>query len=543
MSTQPAREIVLPDDYRYKTDPYYHQNDLFVRTRLKEYFAYLMEQGTGKTKPAIDTATYLYSKGLIDAVFVAAPNGVHKNWVLNEIPIHCPLDPALQITAYWSANMLAQEKRRFEDLYNNQKIGLRFFAMNYEAISTPRAYKEVIRFCNTFRVLAIGDESTRMKTPGAAVTKHMMNVGKKSQYRRILNGTPVTKNPFDVYAQFKFLSPQVLGFSSFLSFKHHFGEFEKAMNYHTGKEYDNLLSYRNLDELKKLIAPHSYRVLKKDCLDLPDKVYMRRLVTLSDEQKRLYKSMAEHLRADIGGKQITAKMAMVKLLRLQQIIGGFVSLPSQIVLQHIETENGDLFEYVDKFETIAVEGPNNRIAAMDAILHESTGKVIIWARFRAEIQAIYAHIQEEFGPESVVHYYGDTSDQDRLLAVDRFQDIARNPKDPTQFWEEKSKVQFFIGNPAAAGVGLTLTNASEVIYYSNDFSLYKRLQSEDRVHRIGLKHPVTYHDLECEGTIDTDILAALITKKGYANQVTGDEDDGWLKIDQKGIEEALFSAI
>lgn len=540
-------EIVLPKDYRYKTDPYYHQNKLFLETRDLVAYAYLMEQGTGKSKPAIDTATYLYGKGLINAVLIPAPNGVHKNWVLNEIPLHCPLDQSLQISCYWSANMKKPEKQRFNRMYDPEVIGLRFFAINYEAIATPRAYKEVMRFCNTFKVMVIADESTRIKTPGAKVTKNMMQVSKKTDYRRILNGTPVTQSPFDIYSQFRFLDVTILGYTSFLSFKHAFGVFEKQLNYKTGKEYDNLLSYRNLDKLKALIEPYSYRVLKKDCLDLPEKVYVRRPVFLSDEQKRLYKSMSDNLRAEIHGKEITAPMAMVKLLRLQQIVGGFVTVASETVMDLVETDQGALFEYVDKMETVAIDGPNPRIAAMDAILHESSGKVIIWARFRAEVQAIAEHIKKEFGPKSVVTYYGDTPEKDRQPAIDAFQDISRDPDDPTKFWEEKSPVQFFVANQGAAGVGLTLTNAHDVIYYSNDFSLYKRLQSEDRVHRIGLKNNVTYHDLEAEGTIDSEILAALLTKKHYADLITGDEPDDWLQNNQGAVDQAiqdgLFNAI
>ena len=194
-------------------------------------------------------------------------------------------------------------------------------------------------------------------------------------------------------------------------------------------------------------------------------------------------------------------------------------------------------------ETVAIEGPNHRIAAMDAILHEASGKVIIWARFRAEIQAIYEHIKETFGVQAVMHYYGSTSDDDRQLAVDSIQDVERDPNNQARFWDKKSPVQFLVANQAAAGIGLTLTNVHDVIYYSNDFSLYKRLQSEDRVHRIGLKNNVTYHDLACEGTIDSQVLLALLTKKAYADQITGDEPDDWLKNNQPEMDAGVINSI
>jgi len=164
-----------------------------------------------------------------------------------------------------------------------------------------------------------------------------------------------------------------------------------------------------------------------------------------------------------------------------------------------------------------IEVPSKRLDAVKDILEETTGKVILWSRFRYDIQQLTNMLIKEYGEECVASYYGDTPDDERQEIVTKFQD-------------PDSRLRFFIGNPATAGYGLTLTEANTVIYYANDFNLETRIQSEDRCHRIGQKNPVTYIDLITDNTIDERIVQALRNKIDLGAKVLGEEAREWLTI-------------
>lgn len=507
-------------DYIHKTVPYEHQEEAFLISRDLENFALLMEQGTGKTKVALDTAAWLYAKGDIDAVVVIAPNGVHRNWVVNEIPIHLP-DYIPRVAAFHRSSATVKEKKLIEQLWDPKFHGLRIYAVNVEAFSRKESAvkKEVRKFLNAFRCLMIVDESSKIKTVGATRTRSITALGKHAAFRRILNGTLISQSPMDAFAQFGFLSRDLLGFTTIAEFRAQFAVTEPRVarvktpgGGERKVKYDEIIGYKNLADLKQLIIPHSFRVRKKDCLDLPEKVYVRRIVELSTEQKRLYAQMLEEsvaqLRLDDPGSNpprnlpavqqllwflntentvtVTAANAAVKLMRLQQILGGF--LPDK---------NG---------APIPIGATNPRIDAVVDVVNETQDKIIIWSRFRAEIEAIHKTLDKEFGEGSAVMYYGGVKQKQRDIWVDEFQN---NPAGP----------RFFVAQQQSAGFGLTLTAANTVIYFSNDFSLESRLQSEDRAHRIGQEKKVTYIDLEAADTVDGYIVESLRNKLDIAKQV------------------------
>lgn len=517
-------------DYQFKTEPYDHQRKVFGLSRDLPVYAILAEQGTGKSKIVIDTAAWLFGKGDIRALFVIAPNGVHTNWVVNEIPTHLP-DHIPYRMAQWVAAPKKVEKEALEALWDaDDTLSLRILSMNIEALSTPRGTAYARKFLNAFPSMMVIDEASKIKTPGAKRTRSTIALGKHAPYRRILTGTLITQSPLDAYAPFKFLDPDILGHSSFVTFKSHFAEWEQHMNYKTGKTYKTVTGYRNLDELQQKIQSHSFRILKADCLDLPEKVYERRYVELTPTQKRLYKAMSEQLRAEFEGGEIKASIALTKLLRLQQIVGGFAPVEDPYTPGQAEWIERDLVDA----KIHAIDDKNPRIEVMLDAIEESLGKVIIWARFRAELEAIEKKLTEVYGEGSVAAYHGGVKKGDREDGVARFQGRRAiiDPKTHMRVgWEEvppEKQARFFVGQQHSAGYGLTLTAANTVIYYSNDFSLEARLQSEDRAHRIGQTSHVTYIDLEARNTIDSRIIAALRTKKNIADMVTGDELKKWL---------------
>jgi SNF2 family DNA or RNA helicase len=461
------------DDFLFKTEPFEHQRKTFYLSRDQKVFALLMEQGTGKTKVVIDNSAYLYSKGEISALVVIAPNGVHRNWI-REVDTHLPDWCEHQIT-YYRSGMNKKEIEAFESV-RSSKDCLKIFTFNVEAFTSPKAVHWMEKILLSNDVMLVVDESTRIKTPGAKRTKLITKFGKQVKYKRILTGTPITKNAADVYAQFKFLDPQILGYDSFYSFRNQYcvmGGFEQRQ----------IIAYKNLDELSRNVEGHSFRVLKKDCLDLPPKIYQRHFVEMSERQKKMYNTMKKGFIAELEGNVIEAPEAITRLLRLQQILCGW-----------FPTEN-------ERVQPIDEKNP--RIEALKDVLEGIESKVIIWARFRADIRAI-----ERLLGDLAVSYHGGVDSDARELAIERFQ------KDPA--------IRYFIGTPQAGGTGLTLTAAEYAIYYSNSFDLEQRLQSEDRCHRIGTKNNVTYIDIECQKSIDSKIIKALRDKKNIADIITKD---------------------
>ena len=460
------------DDYMFETKPFDHQRKAFYMSRDKKNFALLMEQGTGKTKVIIDNAAYLYANNKITALVVIAPNGVHRNWLNNEIPFHLP-EWCHRRTAYYYSGMKKQDLENWSFVQSSDD-SLKIFAFNVEGFVSKKAQAMMESLMRTEDVMLVVDESSRIKRPGAKRTKFITKIGKQAKYRRILTGTPVTKGPEDVYSQFAFLDPYILGYESFYSFRARYC----IMG---GYENRQIVAYENVDELTKSIEGHSFRILKKDCLDLPEKIYQRAYVDLSEAQRRLYNTMKDEWVADYQEETIEAPEAITRLLRMQQITCGW--FPSE--------------------NPVPIDDKNPRIELLKEILSEIDGKAIIWARFRADLKLIENELAG-----MAVSYHGGVSNDDRMKAVDDFQN---NPK-----------VKYFIGQPQSGGIGLTLTAASYAIYYSNSFDLEVRLQSEDRCHRIGTTNNVTYIDIEANKTIDKKIIKALRDKKSLADLITRD---------------------
>lgn len=508
-------------NYQFKTKPFAHQLDAFKRSAERSAFALTMEQGTGKTKIVLDTAAYLYSQKRLDSLLILAPNGVHRNWVEREIPAHLP-DSIPRTCAVWQSTSNAASRKAYADLFADGAYKtLRILAVNVEAMQHPGPAKEITLFCTTSHPMIVVDESTAIKNPQSMRTKAILALRKYAPYRRILTGTPVTQSPLDVFAQYSFLDPTILRTESFTIFRARYAELmdqnhplmRAIINKHGIKRMPVLIAqddngrpiYKNLAELKRLVAPYTIRVLKRDCLDLPQKIYVRRPVEFANEQRSAYTALLKRLKkgleeGEVAGKEL-AKLNAV--LYLQRILCGVLPAPM--------TEDGTnqpLFETPEK---------NPRIRALlteieDADASESA---IIWCVFRQDVADISQALRNAYGKDSVVQYFGDTSSDERNEAVNKFQAV---------------QARFFVGTSQTGGTGLTLTQASQVHYYSNTFKLAERLQSEDRAHRIGQTKHVRYIDYEVPHTVDSRIIDALRSKKDIADVITGDPAfvDNWL---------------
>ena len=475
-------------NYKFKTKPYKHQMTALEKSWNKETYAYFMEMGTGKTKVLIDNMAMLYDKGKIDGALIIAPKGVVKTWYEQELPTHLP-NHIENVTVLWQSNITKRQQEKLESLFEIE-TALHILIMNVEALSTDKGVKFASKFLNSHKVLMAIDESTTIKTPTAKRTKSIISLGKYAKYRRIMTGSPVTKNPLDLYSQCEFLDPYLLDFTSYYAFRNRYAEM-KTMHLR-GRSIQVVDEFKNLEELSNTVKKFSERILKEDCLDLPPKNWIKRHITLSKEQKKAYEQMKKAAMAVLNGKVTTTMTVLTQLMRLHQITCG-----------HFTADDGS---------TQLI--PNNRITELMNILEETEGKAIIWANYQKDMTQILNNINKEYGPGSVVDYYGLTPQEDRQDNIRKFQ------SDP--------KCRFLVGTPSTGGYGITLTAANTVIYYSNGYDLEKRLQSEDRAHRIGQKKNVTYIDIIAEDTVDDKIVKSLRKKINIASEVLGEELRAWI---------------
>lgn len=493
---------IEPLNGKFKTKPYAHQLECLNLHGRKAAFALLAEMGTGKTWIIINNIADLWASSDLDAVLVLAPNGVHSNWTRLELPKHMP-EWVEWRAACWSAAPNKREKADLDSLFQpDAKRSLRILAMNHEALQTKRGLEFAMKFCGSaLKVMVVADESDAYKNPSAARTKALMKLKKFSMWRRIMSGTPINNAPFDAFAQFGFLDETILQTTSFYAFKAEYAEMlhdssplMAAIKKRSGSRFTPQVvakgvggrpKYRNLGKLTSLIEPYSFRVLKKDCLDLPPKVYKTVLFDMTKEQTAIYKKAEKECRLAFENEE-TAFNKLVAITKLAQITSGYYIHPLSEEPVRIEGNN-------PKLELLA-----ERVAA----IVESGEKVIVWARYRIEIEDIVKTLAKN--GIACVEYHGGTKKGERVEAIEAF---------------ERGDAQVFVGNQQAGGTGITLVAASHVIYFSNNFSLRDRLQSEDRAHRIGQLKTVTYLNIAAKGTVDEAVIRALTSKKDVADTI------------------------
>ena len=478
--------------FEFKTQPYDHQRKALKDSWSAEFYALFMEMGTGKSKVTVDNIAILYETGKLNAALIIAPKGVYDNWAKGEIPTHLP-DRIARHVMRWSPLKTQKYEHELTSFILNKDRLLKIFVMNVEAFSTPRGFEaaRAFLFQNPENMVVV-DESTTIKNRKAQRTANIIKLRDMAKYRRILTGSPITKSPMDLFSQCELLKEKCLGFNSYFAYQNRYANVQKRTMGH--RSFQQIVGYRRLDELSEKLDRFSNRTLKQDCLDLPEKVYIKRFVELTPEQERVYKQMKKLALAKLEtGELATTASVLTQIMRLQQICCG-----------HFQPDDGDIRVL-----------KNNRMTELMELAEEVQGKAIIWATYTHDILHIAKALREQFGEDAVATYYGGTAQDDRQDIVNRFQNNA----DP---------LRFFVGQPKTGGYGITLTAANTVIYYSNSYDLEIRLQSEDRAHRIGQTNKVTYIDLVTPDTIDERILAALRNKIDIAGEVLGEDAKDWL---------------
>jgi SNF2 family DNA or RNA helicase len=506
--------IVTTEPFVYKLPPLPHQRQSLNRSYAHPGWTFLHEQGTGKTYITINTLVYHYERGRrVDALLVIAPNQVHANWVVEELPKHMPSERAPWRAVLWETGRAKTKTAAAERDALLDFDGVAVLAMNYEAILTKVGDTYARKFLEKRRVLLAMDEADEyLASPGSKRYRRMLAFARRAVMRRPMTGTPVDESPLHIYglmqaAQEDFWRPE---FPDFKAFKNHICDIE-IVDLGDDRSFPKIVGYKNLEQVAARIATLSDRC-RKDMLGLPPKRYCKHFVELIPEQRRMYEELRKFATTFFpSGEAVTASRAITNMLRRQQVVCGYV--PPDLTAPPAELTDEQLVAFVEAQEQSrtlqeipgAVE---NRIAAVQYLIRKVTGKTIIWARFTKDIDHLVAAIP------GALRYDGTVPQSERH---DIMQLYLHDPSRP-----------YLVAHPRAMSRGFTLVNTWHNIYYSNSFSARTRLQSEDRSHRVGLDHSVLYTDLCALRTVEMYIIDRLRTKRSIGQAVTQDPITEWI---------------
>jgi SNF2 family DNA or RNA helicase len=476
-----SREVAYLGGYKFKRSPMKHQAKGFAISKDLPEYALFFEQGLGKTKVIIDNAAYLYEKDEIDMLVVIAwPNGLHINWTEWEIPEDLP-DRIKSESFFWKSSLTKKKIKRMEEVITGEGF-LKIASFNVEAFSSNKAREWLLKCLENNRCMLVIDQSASIKNPVAKRTKFLIKqAASMAKYRRILDGAPVAENAAELFSQFYFLDWKIIGCDTFTSFKNEFCIIGR---------FNQVEGYTNIDKLMKRIEPYYMRALEEECLDLPKRVYKRFPFELSKEERRIYNDISSKKLSHFEGETLETPLAITKSIRLQQISSGWWA-----------GEQGAT--------PIAPKGEHpSRLKALLVLLKQLEGKTIIFGRFKADMRLIESVL------DNCVGYHGDTNQEEREENKKAFQ---------------LGDAKYLVGNPATAGIGHTFTAAKNIVFYSNEYSLRFRLESEKRVHRKGQTETVHIYDLVAEKTQDSKIISALMSKKEVADMILNDPDNFFLE--------------
>lgn len=471
-----------------------------------DVFAWLMDMGTGKSYTLIHEYVEYVAKGQIIDLMVVAPAGSYRNWYVDKDPSdpslwsemrkHVPPAVLDRIKLFgWVSGGSRRYREELAEFLAHD--GPRAFFVNVEALSNVQAARDACqKFLERGRALLAHDESTSGKNPTAKRTKFLNRVlAPMAPARRILTGLVAPKSPMDVYAQFEFLDWRILGHRSFYSFRARYAVTRRE-TFGTGRPVDIIVGFRNIDELHEKIAPYSYRVLKKDCLDLEDKVYTTWEVQPTDEQRRLYNEMKNFATTELDNSEhVSASIVIAKITRMHQILCG-----------HVRDEEGNLHVV-----------PTNRLDELVKLLEGHRGKAIIWTHYVPALEQIVERLEKEFA----------RADGGRVTAAYHGGNRSTRHEDEKRFLTDP-ECRFMVATQSAGGRGNTWVVADLVVYYSNSDNLEHRDQSEDRAHRRGQTNKVTYVDMMVPNSVESKIIKSLRSKIDLATAVTGENYREWL---------------
>lgn len=452
-------------DADFKTAPYHHQLVEFEKAVELPARALIWQMRTGKSKAILDKASHLYRRGLIDTLVIFAPNGVHQNWVLREVPTHVwdsvprhALGWQTRLAGLKGGNRMSKaDKAAWEEAHHEwwgayDKVvtfeGLTVISFNSESMTRPDVRKAIAKLLKKRKCFVVWDESTDFRTPGSARTKMSRAIALRVPYRSILDGTMLTNSPMHAFTQFELLQKGALGFTKVGEFREYFGRYEMQKPKNMNRAFPKLVGYQHLDVLQERMAPFSSVVLRSDCSDLPDVVPETRVIPMSPEQRRVYRDLHHSLELDVGEGRVKLNERTMRIQKLQQVSSGFIIDGEKVAHR--------------------IPGTNPRIEALSEEVYLSPGKVIVWCMFQWEIDDVASRLRLD-GWE-VMEYHGRVTD-----------DLKRAARD--SFNTNGSKA--LVGQYQAGSRGTDFSGASTIINYSHIFNPILRLQAAERGTKMG----------------------------------------------------------
>lgn len=476
----------FPIWYKHKLPPFPHQSDALDFTHSLDTAGYLMGMGTGKSKVWVDRVSCAFMSGRINAAVIACPSSIRNVWK-EQFDDHCPVEYEQLVFGASTTDKAANA------FLEKETAKLKVLVIAVEGLQVQerkgKLYEYVRRFFLSHRCEFGIDESHNIKGHDAVRSKNCVSLSKFVTRRSIMTGTAMSHSPMDLYMQFEFLNPDIIGIGDFYSFRNRYC----IMGGYKDKQ---VVAYDNIDELTDLIRPWVFQCEKSEVLDLPEKLYTKRFVELSPDQKSVYKTMAKdsimRIKNSAGNDlDIVAENVLTEYALLQEISGGFVYYK----------EDGKTVDgrdrKVQKVNRIVEIANNPKIREMINVIDMNpNSSVIIWSRFSYEIEMIREALEAKYGAGCASVY--NTTSEDLEEEKHKF---------------NSKRTRFFVANQASGSIGLTLNVSDLTIYYSNTLKLNDRSQSEDRNHRIGQTKNVLYVDLVCSSTVDEDILESIRTKQ------------------------------
>lgn len=432
--------------------------------------ALLMEMGTGKSLTAIAITGALANRGRIHRVLIVAPLSILGVWE-EEFQKFAAFPYALAVLS-------GSGSRKLDTLRHMTGTALQVVVVNYE--SAWRMEKDLLAWRPD---LIIADEGHKIKTHNIAASKALHRMGAKAKYRLLLTGTVITNKAIDVFSQYKFLNPAIYG-QSFYAFRNRYFDMVGYGN-HTP-----VLKKSMEAELTEKLHSISYRATKAECLDLPETVDVIRQVELEPAALRVYRSLVKESYAELSSGEVTAPNILTRLLRLSQLTGGFIGNDETAAVEQISAA---------------------KLAALEDIVDGAVAegkKLVIIARFIPEIKAICKLLEK------------------RGLRYSCITGEVKNRDEQVSQFQNDPEVMAFVGQIATAGLGITLTAASTMVFYSLDYSMSNFEQTKARIHRMGQRNLCTYLYLVARGTVDEKVLAALADKADLAKTLVDDYRSG-----------------
>lgn len=485
---QARPEPAKPMPLKGHIEPFAHQIKGYNISLMHSAAGLLHEQGCGKTITAIATAGRRYLDGEVKKLLIVAPLSVIPVW-------KAEFEEAADFN-FVAVTLQGDKAKRQQALVDLQEVdgALQVALVNYEGYWRPGIFEMLLGW-NPDMVIA--DESQRIKNHTAKQSKGLHKISDKAGFRMILTGTPVTATPLDFFSQYKFLDPEVFG-KSYYSFRNRYA----IMG---GYENREVVGYRNKDELVRKAHSIAHRVTKEEALDLPEWIDQDLYCDLEPKARRYYNDMLKTNMAEIENEKqqrgrLVASNVLTRLLRLQQMVGGFVPR-DQDEDQEFNAESAEMMQVSSAKLDLLKE-------TLGDLLHAGH-EVVIFARFVPEIKAIMKLLDETkfngLGRAGYRYIYGAVKQEDRGAMVDQFQN------DP--------EIRVFIAQVQTAGLGITLHAADTAIFYSADFNYGNYDQCKARVHRIGQRRPVNYLHLIAKDTVDEKIYRAIKQKRSLADDV------------------------